>query len=157
MIQSKRMRAIPTLQAMAMLFASTISTAATVEYQHPDLTIVARQEPLDTVLKSIGKEMRIFIAVPTGLNLVVNCDIRQQPIQQAFMTMLGDLSYSLEWEKRTGKLVGLTILAGGEGATAANVSADERAALEERMAEEVARHDAELEAGLASAVLQVRE
>jgi hypothetical protein len=114
------MRTILTLQAMAMLFASTISLAATVEYQDPNLTIVARQEPLDTVLKSLGKEMRIYITVPTGLNPVVNCDIQQQPITQAFKTLLGDMSYSLEWEEKTGQLVGVTILAGGDGVASAN-------------------------------------
>ncbi len=117
------MRTILTLQAMAMLFASTISTAATVEYLHPDLTIVAKEEPLDTVLKSLGKEMRIYITVPTGLNPVVSCNIQQQPVKQAFKTLLGDMSYSLEWEEKTGKLVGLTILAGGDGSAVANVSA----------------------------------
>ena len=99
------------------------SMAATVEYQDPNLTIVAKQEPLDVVLKSLGKEMRIYITVPTGLNPVVSCDIQQQPIKQAFKTLLGDMNYSLEWEKNTGKLVGLTILAGGDGAAVANVSA----------------------------------
>ena len=74
-------------------------------------------------LKSLGKEMRIYITVPTGLNPVVNCDIQQQPVKQAFKTLLGDMSYSLEWEEKTGKLVGLTILAGGDGAAVANVHA----------------------------------
>ncbi len=108
-----------TLSIATLLFVSTTSVAATVEYQDPDLTIVAREETLNTVLKSLGKEMRIYITVPTGLNPVVNCDIQQQPIKQAFKTLLGDMSYSLEWEEKTGQLVGLTILAGGDGSAVA--------------------------------------
>ncbi len=115
------MRTILALQIATLLIVSTTSMAATVEYQHPNLTIVARDEPLDVVLKSLGKEMRIYITVPTGLNPVVNCDIQQQPVKQAFKTLLGDMSYSLEWEEKTGKLVGLTILAGGDGAAVAAV------------------------------------
>ncbi len=117
------MRTILTLQAMAMLFASTISLAATVEYQDPNLTIVAKQEPLDSVLKSLGKAMRIYITVPTGLNPLVSCDVQQQPIKQAFKTLLGDMSYSLELEEGTGQLVGVTILAGGDGSAVSDVSA----------------------------------
>jgi hypothetical protein len=118
------MRTILTLSITALLSVSTTGMAATVEYQDPNLTIVAKQEPLDAVLKSLGKEMRIYITVPSGLNPVVSCDIRQQPIKQAFKTLLGDMSYSLEWEEKTGQLVGLTILAGGDGSAVANVSAN---------------------------------
>lgn len=63
---------------------SVDSIAAEVEYRHPNLTIVAQDEPLDIVLKSISKEMRIFVTTPTALNPVVNCDIRNQPIKRAF-------------------------------------------------------------------------
>jgi hypothetical protein len=117
------MKTITTLSIATLLSASIPSMAATVEYQDPNVTIVAKQEPLDTVLKSLGKEMRIYITVPTGLNPVMNCDIQNQPIKQAFKTLLGDMNYSLEWEKNTGKLVGVTILAGGDGAAVANVPA----------------------------------
>jgi hypothetical protein len=87
------------------------------------------------------------------------------PVKQAFRTLLGDMSYSLEWEEKTGQLVGVTILAGGDGAAVANVSAipshtqrvehearmvEERAVQEERMKEQMARHDAEVEAELAA-------
>jgi hypothetical protein len=110
------MKTILTLLVAAVLLSlSTISMAATVTYQNPDLTIVAKDEPLDAVLKSLGKEMQIYVTVPTGLNPVVNCDIQQQPVKQAFKTLLGDMSYSLQWSKKTGKLLGLTILAGGTG------------------------------------------
>jgi hypothetical protein len=106
-------------QIAVLLIVAAGSQAATVEYTQPNLTIVAKSEPLDTVLKSIGKEMRIYITIPTGLNPVVNCDIQNQPIKQAFKTLLGDMSYSLEWEKGGERLVGLTILAGGNASTAA--------------------------------------
>lgn len=119
-----RMKARSALSIAALLCLSTASLAATVEYRHPDLTIVARDEPLDAVLKSLGREMRIYITVPAGLNPVVNCDIQQQPVKQAFKNLLGDMSYSLEWDDRTGKLLGLTILAGGEGVAA--ISSPER-------------------------------
>jgi hypothetical protein len=117
------MKTILTVSVATLLSVSITSIAATVEYQHPDLTIVAKEEPLDVVLKSLGKAMRIYITVPSGLNPLVNCDIQQQPAKQAFKTLLGDMSYSLEWEEKTGKLVGLTILAGGEDATIATASA----------------------------------
>ena len=109
------MKTILALSIAMLLSASITSIAATVDYEHPNLTIVAKDEPLDSVLKSLGKEMRIYVTVPTGLNPVVSCDIQQQPIKQAFKTLLGDMSYSLEWEEKTGTLAGLTILAGGEG------------------------------------------
>ena len=112
------MKTILALSIATLLSVSITSIAATVDYQHPDLTIVAKDEPLDSVLKSLGKEMRIYIKIPTGLNPIVSCDIQQQPIKQAFKTLLGDMSYSLEWEEKTGKLAGLTILAGGEGVAA---------------------------------------
>lgn len=118
------MRTALALQLATLLSLSISSMAATVEYQHPDLTIVAREEPLDTVLKSLGKEMRIYITVPTGLNPIVSCDIQHQPIKQAFKTLLGDMSYSLEWEEKTGQLVGLTILAGGEAPAVSNTSSN---------------------------------
>ncbi len=113
------MRTLLALSIASLLSLSIPGIAATVTYQHPDLTIVAKEEPLDTVLKALGKEMRIYITIPTGLNPVVNCDIQQQPIKQALKTLLGDLSYSLEWEEKAGRLIGVTILAsGGESAVA---------------------------------------
>jgi hypothetical protein len=116
------MKTILALQAATLLFVSATGMAATVTYQHPDLTIVAKEEPLDSVLKSLGKEMRIYVTTPTGLNPVVNCDIQQQPVKQAFKTLLGDASYSLEWDEKTGRLVGVTILAGSDRAAGSTVS-----------------------------------
>lgn len=133
------MRTFLALQIATLLLVSTTSMAATVEYQDPNLTIVAKQEPLDAVLKSLGKEMRIYITVPTGLNPVVNCDIQQQPIKQAFKTLLGDMSYSLEWEEKTGHLVGLTILAAGEWVAAASEKLPHSASAQEVAPVAVAR------------------
>ena len=115
------MRALLTLQAAVLLFLAMGSTAAEVEYQQPNLTIVAKDEPLDSVLKSVSKEMRIFVTTPTGLNPVVNCDIQNQPIKLAFKKLLGDMSYSLQWKDNGETLVGLTILA-GTGDAVANTS-----------------------------------
>jgi hypothetical protein len=98
--------------AAVLLSFSLGAVAAEVEYRHPDLTIVAKDEPLDSVLKSISKEMRIFVTAPTGLNPLVNCDIQSRPLKQAFTTLLGDMSYSLEWKDDGEQLVGLTILSG---------------------------------------------
>lgn len=116
------MKAIWAIQMAVLLSVSITSIAATVDYEHPNLTIVAEDEPLDSVLKSLGKEMRIYIVVPAGLNPIVSCDIQQRPIKQAFKTLLGDMSYSLEWEENTGQLAGLTILAGGGNSGVAAVS-----------------------------------
>jgi hypothetical protein len=108
------------LQLLTLSIVAATSEAATVAYQHPDLTIVAKQEPLAEVLKSIGREMRIFITVPTGFNPTVNCNIQQQPVPQALKTMLKDVSYSLEWETGGERLAGITILTSGpESAVAA--------------------------------------
>jgi hypothetical protein len=98
------------------------SLAAEVEYQHPDLTVVAKEEPLQSVLKSVGKKMQIFVTTPTSLNPMISCDIQNEPIKQAFKNLLGDLSYSLEWDDKSGRLLGLTLLAsdGGAAATTAN-------------------------------------
>jgi hypothetical protein len=109
-------------QIAALLSLATNSIAATVEYQYPDLTIVAEQEPLESVLKSVGREMRIFVTIPAGLDTVVKTNIQHQPIKQAFKNLLGDLDYSLVWAKGGERLLGLTIFAGGGEAAVAAVS-----------------------------------
>jgi hypothetical protein len=193
-MQRIHMKSILALPVAMLLFVSATCTAATVTYQYPDLTIVAKEEPLDSVLKSLGKEMRIYVTIPTSLSPVVNCDIQQQPVKEAFKTLLGDVSYSLEWDEKTGQLVGVTILAGGEGTAVATVSdrsthnesveqaasvpvvssgglearppvaqsdvavaahqaqieAEEQEAQEERLKEDVERHDTEMAAYLQS-------
>jgi hypothetical protein len=101
----------------AVLFFSVASLAATVEYQHPDVTIVAVDESLDSVLKSLGKEMNLTVTTPIGVNPVINVDIQNQPIKRAFKNLLGELSYSLVWTDDGERLTGLIILAGdGEDA-----------------------------------------
>ncbi len=114
-------RILLTLQAAVLVCLSMGSTAAEVEYRHPNLTIMAKDEALDSVLKAVSKEMRIFVTTPTGLNPLVDCDIQNQPIKVAFKKLLGTMSYSLEWKDNGETLVGLTILA-TTGDIAANTS-----------------------------------
>ncbi|CAA0111027.1 Uncharacterised protein [Halioglobus japonicus] len=91
------MKVTMALQLIALLLFSAGTMSAEVDYRHPNLTIVANGETLDSVLKAVGKKMRIFVATPTGFNPVVNCDIREQPVKLAFEKLLGDMSYSLQW------------------------------------------------------------
>jgi hypothetical protein len=107
-----------------MLFLSAASIAATVEYQHPDVSIVAVDESLDSVFKYHGKEMNQSVTTPICINPVINCDIQSQPIKRAFKNLLGELSYSLVWADDGERLTGLVILAGdGEEA---EISVSER-------------------------------
>jgi hypothetical protein len=108
----------------AMLLFSVGSIAATVEYQHPDVSIVAVDESLVSVLTSHGKEMNLSVTTPNGKNPEINCNIQKQPIKQAFKNLLGELSYSLVWADDGERLTGLVILAGdGEEA---EISVSER-------------------------------
>jgi len=102
---------------VAMLLFPVGSMAATVEYDHPQVTIVAVDESLDSVLTTLGKEMKLTVTTPAGINPVINCDIQGQPIKRAFRNLLGDLSYSLVWADDGERLTGLVILA-GSGETA---------------------------------------
>jgi hypothetical protein len=105
---------------VAMLLFPLGSMAATVEYQHPQVTIVAVDESLDSVLKTLGREMQLNVTTPPGINPVINCDIQNQPIRLAFKNLLGELSYSLVWADDGQRLTGLIILAGdGESAEVA--------------------------------------
>ncbi|MEZ5573285.1 MAG: hypothetical protein R3E64_14870 [Halioglobus sp.] len=101
----------------ALLLFSTGGMAATVEYDHPDLTIVAKEESLDSVLTALGKEMALTVQKPVGVNPMINCNIQNQPIERALKNLLGALSYSLVWADDGERLTGLVILAGdGESA-----------------------------------------
>ena len=111
------------LRIAVLLCLCTPGLAATVKYQHPDLTIVAQDEPLVSVLNSIAQEMQIRVRTPTGLNPRISCEIHSQPITQAFKQLLRGLSYTLEWEEKGQRLARLTVLTGGEGAAVAGVSA----------------------------------
>ena len=82
--------------AVALCFSAS-SIAATVGYQHPEVSIVAVDESLDSVLRSLGKEMDLSVTTPIGINPVINCNIQNQPIKRAFKNLLGGLSYSLVW------------------------------------------------------------
>lgn len=104
---------------LALLSGSMASMAAKVEYTHPEVTIVAVDEALDSVLKALGKEMQITVTVPSGINPTINCDIQNKPLERAIKTLLGDMSYSLVWADNGERLAGLVILAGdGEPAVA---------------------------------------
>jgi hypothetical protein len=97
---------------VAMLLVPVCGMAATVEYQHPDVTIVAVDESLDSVLTTLGEEMQLNVTTPLGINPIINCDIQNQPIKQAFKNLLGDLSYSLVWADDGERLTGLVIFTG---------------------------------------------
>jgi hypothetical protein len=104
----------------ALLLFSTSGIAATVEYDHPEVTIVAKEESLDSVLTALGKEMQMTVTTPVGINPVINCNIQNQPIERALKNLLGELSYSLVWADDGQRLTGLVILAGdGESAEVA--------------------------------------
>jgi hypothetical protein len=117
------MRSISALPTALLLCLSTPALAAAVKYQHPDLTIVAREEPLESVLSSIAREMQITVRAPPGLNPLISCDIQSQPVTQAFKDLLRGLSYTLEWEEKSQRLMKLTILTGGEGTAVASAAA----------------------------------
>lgn len=118
------MRALWAIQLAALLSIAMPSSAADVAYQHPNLTIVAKDETLDSVLQSVSKAMQIEVKTPAGLNPVVNCDIRNQPIKLAFKKLLGEMSYSLAWQDDGERLVGLTILAGTTDSVAGSATAE---------------------------------
>ena len=102
------------LGVAALLLPPVAAFAADVDYQHPTITIVANNEPLDSVLKSVSREMKIFVTTPSGFNPIVNCDIQNQPVEKAFKTLMGSMSYSLEWKNDGQQLIGLTILSGSD-------------------------------------------
>ncbi len=108
----------------ALLLSAAVTFAADVDYQHPNITIVASNERLDSVLKSVSKEMPISVTTPSGVNPIVNCDIQNQPLEKAFKTLMGGMSYSLEWKNDGQQLIGLTILSGSEGPDAATAGAN---------------------------------
>ena len=51
------------LAALLLLSLAIGSTAAEVEYQHPDLTIVAVDEPLSEVLKELSQVMEVSVTL----------------------------------------------------------------------------------------------
>jgi hypothetical protein len=105
------------MQTVALLVLAMDSMAAKVDYEHPNITIVAVEESLDSVLTAVGKEMKITVSVPMGINPVVNCDIQDESVKKAFKQLLGDLSYSLEWSEGGERLAGLTVLADGDASS----------------------------------------
>jgi len=70
--KEKSMNAFFRTPLIALMLSSVGSMAANVEYQHPDVAIVAVNETLDSVLKTLGKEMQITVTTPDGINPVIN-------------------------------------------------------------------------------------
>lgn len=89
------------------------SFAAQVDYEAPHISIVAVNEPLESVLRTVGEEMQISVRLPLGLNPTINCDVENKPVQEAFKVLLRDLSYSMQWEEGGDRLTGLVIMANG--------------------------------------------
>ena len=84
---------------LLLIMASTVFSAE-VEYNHPSLSIIAEDEPLESVLIDLGKSMQISISTPLEFNPNVNCSIEAKSIHDAMRSLLRNISYSLEW--RTG-------------------------------------------------------
>ena len=105
------------VMAASMVLLATGSLAATVQYQHPAVTIVAENEPLESVLTALSEAMNLQVTSQLGLNPIINCDIQNQPLKQAFKNLLGELSYSLVWADDGEHLMGLVILTGDTEAT----------------------------------------
>lgn len=142
-------RAILATQVAVLLSFSMDSMSARVEYQHPDITIVAVEEHLESVLRAVGEEMQIRVTLPTGLNPVVNCDIHDQPLKQALKNLLVELSYSLEWQEGNERLVGLTILAGEDEVATASKGNTHTPDMDQenfRHASSISNHGAEIPA-----------
>ncbi len=89
------------------------SFAAKVDYEPPYISIVAVNESLESVLRTVGEEMQISVTLPLGLNPTINCDVENKTVQEAFKVLLGDLSYSMQWEEGGDRLAGLVIMANG--------------------------------------------
>ena len=110
------------LAALLLLSLAIGSTAAEVEYQHPDLTIVAVDEPLSEVLKKLSQVMEVSVIIPLGFDPIVNCDVREKPLRRALNTLLSDISYSLEWQDNGERLAGLAIFTEGGDSPAGQVA-----------------------------------
>ena len=105
-----------------LLFISPGFTAS-VDYEHPNVSIVAVDESLESVLRAVGKEMKISVTLPLGLNPTINCDIVNKPVKKALKTLLSDLSYSMQWTEGGERLVGVVIMSDNsafEGTTTVN-------------------------------------
>jgi len=95
----------------------TAAFAAEVDYQPPNLSIVATNEPLWSVLRSISDAMDITVTMPPDLNLPVTCDIENVPVERAFKNLLPGVSYALRWEQGGGRLTGIVLLEEGYDAS----------------------------------------
>ena len=107
------MKNLTSLGLAILLLTIPCSFAAKVDYEPPHISIVAVNESLESVLRTVGKEMQISVTLPLGLNPTVNCDVENKTVQEAFKVLLGDLSYSMQWEEGGDRLAGLVIMANG--------------------------------------------
>ena len=105
-----------TIATTLILLASLVRTAAfaaEVDYQPPNLSIVATDEPLWSVLRSVSAAMDITVSMPPDLDTPVTCDIENMPVERALKILLTGVSYALRWEQGGGRLTGIVLLEEG--------------------------------------------
>ena len=111
------MKYIATTLILLASLVCTAAFAAEVDYQPPNLSIVANNEPLWSVLRSISDAMDITVTMPPDLNLPVTCDIENIPVERALKILLPGVSYALRWEQGGGRLTGIVLLEEGYDAS----------------------------------------
>jgi len=100
---------------MMLLVLTSAVPAGAVEivYQPPRLSISANNEPLDRVLRALGKQMHIQINAPAGLNQPITIRIVNQPVKRALHNLLRGKNYVLQWEDGGKRPVALTLIIKG--------------------------------------------
>ena len=111
------MKYIATALILLASLVRTAAFAAEVDYQPPNLSIVATDEPLWSVLRSISAAMDITVSMPPDLNSPVTCDIENMPVERAFKKLLTGVSYALRWDQAGGHLTGIVLLEEGYDAS----------------------------------------
>jgi len=117
--QEMKSRCYITALFFCALFSTGTIYAATVNYQPPNLTISANDEPLISVLRAIAKEMNISISYASNIDKAVTCRIEKLPVQRAFKNLLDNSNFALQWEDK--RVVGLAILPQGKAQTRTNI------------------------------------
>jgi hypothetical protein len=107
------MKYIATALILLVSLVHTAAFAAEVDYQPPNLSIVATNEPLWSVLRSVNAAMDITVSMPPDLNSPVTCDIENMPVERAFKELLTGVNYALRWEQGGGRLTGIVLLEEG--------------------------------------------
>jgi signal transduction histidine kinase len=111
------MKYIPTALILLVFLVRPAAFAAEVDYQPPNLSIVATNEPLGSVLRSISAAMDITVSMPPDLDSPVTCDIENMPVERAFKKLLAGVSYALRWEQGGGRMTGIVLLEEGYDAS----------------------------------------